>query len=546
MTVQGSGGGAYSASIDLIYPEPTINSVNITSAYNNINITMNITKPEYGWQSTLINNDTSEVKQVIGDQYGMTERFTNMTNGDWVYRITGDEEFVSEIFTLNYNPPIPPIQLIEPNGGTFVDVHDLKYFETTPSGRFLYGLINKGETERHLDGNLNDVEYDSIEKVWYDVGIFFPKKWNENIGDPIYDVWPTTANMQTQFWFNDNDSLEFQFNDPYFATPYSIITSEPILTQVDETYTIQVIGNDNLETEGWYYSINGASYNFTTDSIQTRSFSTNQTATVTVQGTDGDEFTSSIDLVIPPGEYFERIEPTGGSWESDYEYYHIETTSEGRYLYSLVDKNTVNIISDVYDVEYNPSDKKWYDVGSSDPYGWSQDTDDGMAAILSFPTAANLQTHYWYDVNLYLKFQFIDPYYVAPEPVVEPVARIVATGGDWDGSFDYYHFETTSEGRFVYGFVRKGSTDRNDEIYDFEYDPSDGKFYDVGSFIPHKWGIDDIGTNLSAFPTSSNMETHYFYHENGDLKFQFENPYYVAPDEPVVEPVERLVATGGD
>ena len=49
VTVQGSGGGDYSASIDLIYPEPTINSVNITSAYNNINITMNIANPQYGW-----------------------------------------------------------------------------------------------------------------------------------------------------------------------------------------------------------------------------------------------------------------------------------------------------------------------------------------------------------------------------------------------------------------------------------------------------------------------------------------------------------------
>jgi len=177
VTVQGSGGVEYSASIDLIYPEPTINSVNITSAYNNINVTMNITNPEYGWKSKIINNDTSEVREVTGYQYGLTETFTNMDNGDWVYRITGDQEFVSEIFTLNYDPPIPPVQLIEPTGGTFFTVHDLKYFETTPSGRFLYGLINKGETERHLGGNLNDVEYDTIEKRWYDVGIFFPKKW---------------------------------------------------------------------------------------------------------------------------------------------------------------------------------------------------------------------------------------------------------------------------------------------------------------------------------------------------------------------------------
>jgi len=171
--------------IDDVVPilKPIINSVNITSSYNNINITMNITDPQYGWQSYLFNNDTSEVIEVIEDQYGITERFTNITNGDWVYHITGDQEIVSDIFTLNYTPSVPPVQLILPTGGTFFTVHDYKYFETTPSGRFLYGLINKGESERHLDGNLNDVEYDPIEKAWYgDVGSQFPKKWNIDDG----------------------------------------------------------------------------------------------------------------------------------------------------------------------------------------------------------------------------------------------------------------------------------------------------------------------------------------------------------------------------
>jgi len=262
---------------------------------------MNIANPQYGWQSKIINNDTSEVREVNGDQYGLTETFTNMDNGDWVYHITGDQEFVSGIFTLNYDPPIPPVQLIKPTGGTSFNVHDYKYFETSPSGRFLYGLINKGETERHLDGNLNDVEYDTIEKSWYDVGIFFPNKWNVDDGEPLYDVWHTTANLPIQFWYNANDSLQFQFDDPYYATTDSIIESKPILTQLDEKYTIQVMGNDHLETKGWYYSINSSAFNFTTDNIQTRSFTTNQTVSVTVHGNGGYEFTSSIDLVIPPG-----------------------------------------------------------------------------------------------------------------------------------------------------------------------------------------------------------------------------------------------------
>jgi len=160
---------------------------------------------------------------------------------------------------------------------------------------------------------LNDVEYDTIEKRWYDVGIFFPKKWNENDGEPLYDVWPTTANMPIQFWYNANDSLQFQFDDPYYATTDNIITSDPILNQVDETYTIQVVGNYNHETEGWYYSINNTAFNFTTDSVLTRSFTSDETVTVTVQGTGGYEFTSSIDLVIPPGYKYLGFYGTAGS-----------------------------------------------------------------------------------------------------------------------------------------------------------------------------------------------------------------------------------------
>jgi len=236
--------------IDEVVPilKSTINSVSITSAYNNINITMNITDPQYGWQSYLINNDTLEVIEVIGDQYGLTERFSNMENGNWVYHITGEQEFVSQIFTLNYIASVLPVQLIQPTGGNFFNVHDYKYFETKSDGRFLYGLINKGETERHLDGNVNDVEYDPIENAWYgDVGSQFPKKWNENDGEILNDVWPTTANLPIQFWYNANESLQFQFDDPYFEETDSIITDIPIITQVNNTYTIQVVGNDLLE-----------------------------------------------------------------------------------------------------------------------------------------------------------------------------------------------------------------------------------------------------------------------------------------------------------
>ena len=78
--------------------------------------------------------------------------------------------------------------------------------------------------------------------------------------------------------------------------------------------------------------------------------------------------------------------------------------------------------------------------------------------------------------------------------------------------------------------VTQGSTDRlgGNDKWDVEYDPSDGKFYDVGSENPYKRGEDNTGTNSTAFPTTANMETHYWYDSGGTLNFQFDNPYYVA------------------
>jgi len=174
-------------------------------------------------------------------------------------------------------------------------------------------------------------------------------------------------------------------------------------------------------------------------------------------------------------------------------------------------------------------------VGPDIPYTWG--IDDTGTNVSAFPTATNMQTHYLYheDDGTSLMFQFDNPYYVAPdEPVVEPVARIVPTGGSFFNTYDQFYFETTSEGRFLYGMVEKGPTDRykGRTRYDVEYEPSDGKFYDAGSAKPSKWSVDDIGTNISAFPTATNMPIQYWYDGSDILMFQFDNPYYVAPDEP--------------
>ena len=62
-----------------------------------------------------------------------------------------------------------------------------------------------------------------------------------------------------------------------------------------------------------------------------------------------------------------------------------------------------------------------------------------------------------------------------------------------------------------------------------KYDPSDGKWYDGGSGTLVVWGIDDTGANVSEFPTNPNMPIQYWYYSSDAFKFQFDNPYYVAP-----------------
>ena len=119
------------------------------------------------------------------------------------------------------------------------------------------------------------------------------------------------------------------------------------------------------------------------------------------------------------------------------------------------------------------------------------------------------------------------------EEEVAVAERLNATAGEWNGSWDFKYFETTTEGRYLYGLVNR--TDESDvkrfidsEQWDNEYDPSDKKFHDVGSDAPAKWGNDNSGTNISDFPTGANMPIHYWYDSGGTMMIQFHNPYYVA------------------
>jgi hypothetical protein len=397
--------------------------------------------------------------------------FPTNTNMATHYFYNDDDSLMFEFDNPYYVAP-PPEPVDEPEeskkrlvatGGNWNNGFDYYYFETTPKGRFLYGRVNKGYTDR-LDGsNEWDVEYDPSDGMFYDVSISDPFKWGQNDTGTNLSDFPTLSNMQTEYWYRNADLLIFQLDNPFYVAP-------------------------------------------------------------------------------PPPEPVARIEATGGDWSGTYYYSYYETTLEGRYLYELVDIATDNAASNSngYAVGYDPSDGMFHDVGTSNPYKWDQDNTG--TNLSSFPTLSNMQTHYWYDSGTSLKIQFHNPYYVEPPPEPdESKKRLVATGGQYNGTFEYLYFSTTPENNFVYGLVETDSSERYSPTnYDFEYNPSDGKFYDSGSSHPAKWGTDANGTSLSEFPTTANMETLFWYNESGDtLIFQFNSPFYVAPPEPVVEPVDR-------
>ena len=356
-------------------------------------------------------------------------------------------------------------------GGDWNGSYEYLYFETTSDGRYLYELVQKGSND--FPGYTSDIKYDPSDGKFYDVGTGNPAKWGiDDSGTNLTNL-PTSTNMQTHYWYNDaGDTLKFQFDNPFYVA----VEPEP----VDE-----------------------------------------------------------------PDESQKRFVATGGGWYGFNDYFYFGTTSQGRYLYGLVEKGLEdrNSGSDQWDVEYDPSDKKFYDLGTSHPAQWSQYDTGNLAA---FPTDPNLETQYWYDSSGGLRFQFTNPYYVAPLPEPEESnKRLVATGGQYDGTFEWLYFSTTPEGNFVYGLVETNSSVRYSPTnYDFEFNPSDGKFYDSGSSYPAKWCTDANATGLSVFPTTANMQTLFWYNESGDtLIFQFDNVFYEAPPPP--DPVMRLVATGG-
>jgi hypothetical protein len=118
----------------------------------------------------------------------------------------------------------------------------------------------------------------------------------------------------------------------------------------------------------------------------------------------GNEFDASTG-VVPVA----RIRATSGSY-SEYDFFYIETSSIGRFVYHAGMRNGESAPNSLFGVSYDPKGRKWYDIGSFSPYSWG---DSSTGVEQSFPTAANLETQYFFKSDGNLAMSFTDPYYVA-------------------------------------------------------------------------------------------------------------------------------------
>jgi len=132
---------------------------------------------------------------------------------------------------------------------------------------------------------------------------------------------------------------------------------------------------------------------------------------------------------------------------------------------------TDRYLDDRWDVTYDPSDKKFHDIGYDVPNKWGQ---DNTATNLSdFPTDPNMPIHYWY-YDGSLRFVFDNPFYVVPS------YRYLAFYGEIDSSSGVFQeIELTlgtplnGSSEIKYGVNDTGITFYESKAWDYVYDRYD-------------------------------------------------------------------------
>jgi len=206
------------------------------------------------------------------------------------------------IETIEDEAVVPILRLIT-TGGPWFEVNDYLYQETNEDGLFIYSLVTTG-TDTKVFAENYDITYDPIGQVFDATGVFAPSKWKVDDLGGLTTAYPTASNMRAQHWYDSFSNLMYSFNNPYYIpdTGGSSIDSEPGLISISNTFKIEPVVND-IEGNGFYYSINDGAFNFTTSAVVTRTYTrADMSVSVIVQGTGGSAFTASIDLVY--------IEPT--------------------------------------------------------------------------------------------------------------------------------------------------------------------------------------------------------------------------------------------
>ena len=289
--------------------------------------------------------------------------------------------------------------------------------------------------------------------------------------------------MPIQYWYDAGDTLKFQFDNQYYVPP------EP-------GYKYLAFYGRSGTSNGWFYELELSTTSGFIDY-------NNPVPLITVVGTvlDSDPRWNNPSCIFD-GQYTQAATET-----------------------LIFDPNVIGVL-------FYMENSSRIEVQSGSYYTYDS---EGSSAILSGAIYGTNTDPTTFDATDELNWDFVCDLTViseTPEAPPDPVMRLEPTGGSWQGSYDYYYFGTTSDARYLYGLVQKGETVRafGDDQWDFKYGPNDGKWYDVGTGNPFKWGIDANATNLSYFPTQSNMQTHYLYEDNNDnVLFVFDNPYYVAP-----------------
>jgi hypothetical protein len=342
--------------------------------------------------------------------------------------ITGYDDV--QTVSLSYPPEPPePVESITFTSGAWYPTY---FYKRIPDDNYyLYTLADVDDPENTYSPN--NIKYDYVNGVWLDAGEQNP---NSNINNQYGEI--ITGERE-------NLTDAFTFNNPYYVAPpppnpVAVINitggAWDGFTYIYEASISNVVGssenkyvymwatsslnkintNDNPITSVAYDYITKTWVDYGSDNPIGVSAS-NGTVTISFNG----GFASSTfkdPYYVAPVQRIDFITGRGSWWANDegnYSgdsglYYKYEPTGSTTtlYKYSLYVTSTNTFIGEVHDIKYDLYNNKWSDVGAAEPhYIVKRNTNEILLFSDGFP-----------ETNGGLGY-FIDPYYVASDPMFE-------------------------------------------------------------------------------------------------------------------------------